>query len=213
MGNIMTLKQLIDAIDLYFSDAHCDNEKIQALNQLKICLHKHCPFNKEPVDCVIWVKSDRVVANDYNPNVMAPAEKRLLKHSIEKDGFTQPIVVCQQKEKYLVVDGFHRHLLGKNQANIGKRLQGYLPVTCVHIDDKEKAGRIATTIRHNRARGKHQIASMADIVRELSHLGWDNPRISLKLGMDEDEVLRLKQISGITELFCDDEYSQAWTVK
>nr|WP_306426755.1 ParB/RepB/Spo0J family partition protein [Providencia sp. PROV216] len=209
----MTLNQLIDAIDLYFSDEHCDNEKIQALNQLKICLHKHSPFNKEPVDCVIWVKSDIVAANDYNPNVMAPAEKRLLKYSIEKDGFTQPIVVCQQKEKYLVIDGFHRHLLGKTQANIRKRLQGFLPVTCVHINNKEKAGQIATTIRHNRARGKHLIASMSDIVRDLSHLGWNNSQISLELGMDEDEVLRLKQISGITELFCDAEYSLAWTVK
>ena len=213
MGDIMTLEQLINAVDLYFSDNQMNDEKIQALNQLKICLHKHCPFNKEPVDCVIWVKSDMVIANDYNPNVMAPAEKRLLKHSLEKDGFTQPIVVYQQEENYLVVDGFHRHLLGKNPSSTGKRLHWYLPITCVNFDGKGKAGRIAAAIRHNRARGKHQIASMSDIVRDLSLFGWDNYRISLELGMDEDEVLRLKQISGIIELFQGDVYSQAWTVK
>lgn len=209
----MSVEQLIELIDIYFSDTESNDKKIQALNQLKCCLHKHSPFNADPVDCVMWVKSETVVANDYNPNVMAPAEKRLLKHSLEKDGFTQPIVVYQQEDSYLVVDGFHRYLLGKNQTHTGKRLQGYLPVTCVKFKDKGKAGRIAATIRHNRARGKHQIASMSDIVRDLSRLGWDDSRISSELGMDEDEVLRLKQISGITELFQGNKYSQAWGVK
>ncbi|ELN68868.1 hypothetical protein SEEE4941_08404, partial [Salmonella enterica subsp. enterica serovar Enteritidis str. CVM_69-4941] len=149
--------------------------------------------------------------NDYNPNNVAPPEKKLLLKSIEQDGFTQPIVVVKANtEEYEIVDGFHRHELGKGKAALKRRLKGYLPITCL---DRERHERMAATIRHNRARGRHQIHAMSEIVRELSLLGWDESKIGQELGMDADEVLRLKQINGLQELFADRRFSRAWTVK
>ncbi|WP_063119733.1 IbrB-like domain-containing protein [Escherichia coli] len=214
MGDSVTAEILGNMIRQYFSQARTEDEEgtIQALNHLRKVLHEVSPFAREPVDCVLWVKADDVVANDYNPNVMAPGEKKLLKQSLKKDGFTQPLVVSEEKSHYLVVDGFHRQLLSR-EADTGKRLKGWLPVACINQERKGQASRIAATIRHNRARGKHQITSMSDIVRDLSRLGWTDERIGTELGMDHDEVLRLKQISGLTELFQEEDYSPAWTVK
>ncbi|EPT7718391.1 IbrB-like domain-containing protein [Escherichia coli] len=212
MGNPVTLEKLTNMIRQFFRQERAEEEKIQALNHLRRVLHESSPFAQEPVDCVLWVKADEVVANDYNPNVMAPGEKKLLKHSLDQDGFTQPVVVSEEKECYLVVDGFHRQLLGR-EADTGKRLKGWLPVSCINPERKGQAMRIATSIRHNRARGKHQITSMSDIVRDLSRLGWSDERIGKELGMDQDEVLRLKQISGLAELFHEDDFSPAWTVR
>lgn len=212
MGDSVTPEILGNMIRQYFSQERAEEETIQALNHLRRVLHEASPFAQEPVDCVLWVKADEVVANDYNPNVMASSEKKLLKHSLEQDGFTQPVVVSEEKDHYLVVDGFHRQLLGR-EADTGKRLKGWLPVACVNTDRKGQAARIAATIRHNRARGKHQITSMSDIVRDLSRLGWVDERIGAELGMDQDEVLRLKQISGLTELFQEEAFSPAWTVR
>ncbi|EMX9851268.1 ParB-like nuclease domain-containing protein [Klebsiella michiganensis] len=187
--------------------------KIKAINELKSLIHQHSPFCREPVDCVLWVEAKTVEANDYNPNVMATAEKKLLERSIELDGFTQPIVVARQQRRHLVVDGFHRHLIGKSRPELSRRLHGYLPVTLINAEREGQKERIAATIRHNRARGKHQIAAMSDIVRDLHRQGWDDRRIGEELGMDADEVLRLKQISGLTELFADESFSEAWTVE
>ncbi|EEZ0384058.1 ParB N-terminal domain-containing protein [Escherichia coli] len=213
MGNSVTpeVEVLSKMIRQYFSQEQSEEKTIQALNHLRCVLHEISPFAQEPVDCVLWVKADEIVANDYNPNVMAPSEKKLLKQSLEKDGFTQPIVVSEETSHYLVVDGFHRQLLGRRTVT-GKRLKGWLPVTCINPDRKGQTSRIAATIRHNRARGKHQITSMSDIVRDLSRLGWTDERIGTELGMDQDEVLRLKQISRLTELFQQADFSPAWTV-
>ena len=213
MGNSVTpeVEVLSKMIRQYFSQEQSEEKTIQALNHLRCVLHEISPFAQEPVDCVLWVKADEIVANDYNPNVRAPSEKKLLKQSLEKDGFTQPIVVSEETSHYLVVDGFHRQLLGRRTVT-GKRLKGWLPVTCINPDRKGQTSRIAATIRHNRARGKHQITSMSDIVRDLSRLGWTDERIGTELGMDQDEVLRLKQISGLTELFQQADFSPAWTV-
>lgn len=137
--------------------------------------------------------------------------KKLLKKSIEIDGFTQPIVVTHTDKNALeIVDGFHRHEIGKGSSSLKLRLKGYLPVTCL---EGTRNQRIAATIRHNRARGRHQITAMSEIVRELSQLGWDDNKIGKELGMDSDEVLRLKQINGLQELFADRQFSRAWTVK
>ncbi|MDD9652523.1 IbrB-like domain-containing protein [Klebsiella pasteurii] len=187
--------------------------KIKAINELKSLIHQHSPFCREPVDCVLWVEANTVEANDYNPNVMATVEKKLLERSIELDGFTQPVVVARQRRRHLVVDGFHRHLIGKSRPELSRRLHGYLPVTLINAEREGQKERIAATIRHNRARGKHQIAAMSDIVRDLHRQGWDDRRIGEELGMDADEVLRLKQISGLTELFADESFSEAWTVE
>lgn len=188
-----------------------EKERIEAINEFRMAIHSVSPFREEPVDCVLWVESQNITPNDYNPNNVAPPEKKLLLKSIEADGFTQPIVVVHSAEKeYEIIDGFHRHELGKSKPSLKSRLKGYLPVTCLQ---RERHERMAATIRHNRARGRHQIHAMSEIVRELSLLGWSEEKIGKDLGMDSDEVLRLKQINGLQELFADRRFSKAWTVK
>lgn len=187
-------------------------EKVNAINELKESLKKISPFANEPVDCVQWVKEELVIANDYNPNTVAPPEMELLHTSIQEDGYTQPIVVYQHDGIYEVVDGFHRNRVGKEYKDIHERIHGYLPVTIINDDRHEKADRIASTIRHNRARGKHRVEAMSDIVIELKRRNWSDQKIAKELGMDADEVLRLTQITGLAEMFADKDFSEAWEV-
>lgn len=186
------------------------DDKVKKLNEIKRIIHKLSPFKNEPVDCVLWVKGDSVAANDYNPNTVAPPEMELLKVSILEDGYTQPIVTFKNNERHEVVDGFHRNRVGKECDDVSKRIYGYLPVVCINDERKDRGNRIASTIRHNRARGKHQVSAMSDIVIELKKRNWSDQRISKELGMDEDEVLRLCQISGLSEVFSDADFSEAW---
>lgn len=160
--------------------------------------------NQHPVSFVRWVPSDEVKANDYNPNSVAKPEMDLLRRSIEADGYTQPIVVWEIDGGYEVIDGFHRHLVGKEMG------LSHLPVVVVNQSSTDRSDRIASTIRHNRARGKHRIDSMSDIVVELSRRNWNDEKIAKELGMDADEVLRLKQITGLAELFEHEDFSEAW---
>lgn len=187
-------------------------EKVEAINQLKAELKRISPFANEPVECVQWVKEELVIANDYNPNTVAPPEMELLHTSILEDGYTQPIVVYQHDGIYEVVDGFHRNRVGKEYKDIHDRIHGYLPVTIINDDRHEKADRIASTIRHNRARGKHRVEAMSDIVIELKRRNWSDSKIAKELGMDADEVLRLTQITGLAEMFADKDFSEAWEV-
>jgi len=159
---------------------------------------------EHPVSRVVWVRADLIMANDYNPNKVAPPEMKLLKHSIETNGYTQPIVVWQTEDGYEVVDGFHRYKVG---CDLGL---SHLPVVVINDKDTGRNDRIAATIRHNRARGKHQIQAMSDIVVELARRNWTDKRIAKELGMDADEILRLKQITGLAELFADEDFSEAW---
>ncbi len=160
---------------------------------------------KHPVSRVQWVPVEKVQANDYNPNSVAKPEMDLLRRSIEADGYTQPIVTWLREDGiHEVVDGFHRHLVGKEMGLT------HLPVVVVNLSSTERNDRIASTIRHNRARGKHRIDSMSDIVVELARRCWSDEKIAKELGMDADEVLRLKQVSGLAELFADEEFSEAW---
>ncbi|WP_449548341.1 IbrB-like domain-containing protein [Lelliottia amnigena] len=191
-----------------------EDQRIEAINAFRQAIHELSPFREQPVDCVLWIKQDAITANDYNPNNVAPPEKRLLCKSLELDGFTQPIVVTENDPHHFeIVDGFHRHEIGTQRAALKRQLKGYLPVTCLRKERKDKIDRMAATIRHNRARGRHQINAMSEIVRELVLLGWDETKIGTELGMDSDEVLRLKQINGLLELFADRRFSEAWTVK
>lgn len=187
-------------------------EKVKTINEIKEALKKISPFANEPVDCVQWVKEELVIANDYNPNTVAPPEMELLHTSILEDGYTQPIVVYQHDGIYEVVDGFHRNRVGKECKDIHERIHGYLPVTIINDDRHEKADRIASTIHHNRARGKHRVEAMSDIVIELKRRNWSDAKIAKELGMDADEVLRLTQITGLAEMFADKEFSEAWEV-
>ena len=202
--NIKSLIAEIENMDLL--------EKVQTINEIKEELKKISPFANEPVDCVQWVKEELVIANDYNPNTVAPPEMELLHTSILEDGYTQPIVVYQHDGIYEVVDGFHRNRVGKECKDIHDRIHGYLPVTIINDDRHEKADRIASTIRHNRARGKHRVEAMSDIVIELKRRNWSDNKIAKELGMDADEVLRLTQITGLAEMFADKDFSEAWEV-
>lgn len=187
-------------------------EKIEAINEAKSALKAISPFSGEPVECVRWVPCDKVIANDYNPNSVAPPEMELLHTSIQEDGYTQPIVVWQHDGIYEVVDGFHRNRVGKEYADIKERIHGYLPVVVINSDRQDKGDRIASTIRHNRARGKHRVEGMSDIVIELKRRNWSDKKIGKELGMDPDEVLRLTQITGLAEMFADHDFSKAWEV-
>ena len=185
-------------------------DQIEAINVVRKRLHDISPFRNEPVDCVLWVKADRVTANEYNPNKVAPPEMELLEVSIVNDGYTQPIVTWAKDDDHEVVDGFHRSRVGKESRLVAKRVLGYLPVVEIRAEQRGKNERIASTIRHNRARGKHQVDAMSEIVLELKNRNWTNKRIAKELGMDEEEILRLCQITGLESLFTDQDFSRAW---
>lgn len=187
-------------------------QKVDAINEIRRAIHNISPFKNEPVDLVQWVKSETVGANDYNPNSVAKTEMDLLRLSIEEDGYTQPIVTMNGSEKREVIDGFHRHLVGKTHEPIQQRIHGYLPVVTINSDREDKADRIAATVRHNRARGKHSVTAMSDIVIDLKKRNWNDAKIAKHLGMDADEVLRLTQITGLADMFRDSEFSQAWEI-
>ena len=157
-----------------------------------------------PVLNVKMVNIDKVEANDYNPNKVAPPEMALLRHSIEEDGYTQPIVTYydKKKDKYIVVDGFHRYRCAKEYFDLKQ-----IPIVTI---DKGLENRMASTIRHNRARGTHQIIDMSNIVLVLTKNGWGEKEISKNLGMELDEVIRLKQITGLKDMFSEHKFSSSW---
>ncbi|AVK04534.1 parB-like nuclease domain protein [Pseudomonas paraeruginosa] len=185
-------------------------ERIETLNRIRGLLHAHSPFADQPVDCVQWVRAEQVAGNDYNPNSVAPPEMRLLRLSIEADGFTQPIVAYPQADgRFEVVDGFHRLRVGSGKG-LRQRLHGYLPLASIRPSRTGGSERIAATIRHNRARGVHGVLPMTAIVVSLLRAGWSEADVARELGMDNDEVLRFKQVSGLPEMFRDHEYSRSW---
>jgi hypothetical protein len=186
------------------------DDKVFFINQIKELLHDNSPFKNEPVDYVKWVKCDDVVANDYNPNKVAPPEMELLEISIMNDGYTQPIVTWPTNDKSEVIDGFHRSRVGKESLLVKKRINGYLPIVMIRNEQSDKKDRIASTIRHNRARGKHQVDAMSEIILELKNRNWKNKRIARELGMDEEEILRLCQVTGLQDIFSDDDFSKSW---
>ena len=164
---------------------------------------------RSPVYHVIAVPVEKVVPNSYNPNTVAPPEMKLLYESIKNDGYTMPVVCYYNKleDKYIIVDGFHRYRIMLENQDIYQREKGLLPVSVI---DKPIDQRIASTIRHNRARGNHDVDLMGNIVKELHELGRSDAWISRHLGMDRDEILRLKQITGLAALFRDVKFGQAW---
>lgn len=200
------LNVILEAI----SNSQSLDERVDLINEVRGKIHELSPFKSEPVDFVKWVKNENVVANDYNPNKVAPPEMQLLEVSIINDGYTQPIVTFPNEDKIEVVDGFHRSRVGKESILVKSRVNGFLPVVSIRKEKQDKSERIASTIRHNRARGKHQVNAMSEIVIELKNRNWNNKRIAIELGMDEDEILRLCQVSGLENLFKDNDFSRAW---
>ena len=184
--------------------------KVDLINELREAIHELSPFKNEPVDFVKWVVSDMVVANDYNPNKVAPPEMELLEISIMNDGYTQPVVTFPKGDKVEVVDGFHRTRVSKESKIVRERVKGYTPTVIIRKEQSDKNDRIASTIRHNRARGKHQVDAMSEIILELKNRNWKNERIARELGMDEEEILRLCQITGLKDIFKDSDFSKSW---
>lgn len=202
------LRLLKDAIDAASKDDVAS--RLAFAQKAKALLRTISPFNAEPVDCVQWVPAETVTANDYNPNSVASPEMALLETSILEDGYTQPIVVFAEGDRYVVVDGFHRHRVGKESAKVRERVRGYLPVVVINTDRGSREDRMASTIRHNRARGKHRIDAMSDIVVELKRKGWTDAKVAKELGMEADEVLRLTQVKGLAALYAERDFSEAW---
>ena len=165
--------------------------------------------SNSPVYNVLSVPIDKIQSNSYNPNAVAPPEMKLLELSIWEDGYTMPIVCyyLKNEDKYEIVDGFHRYTIMKTSKRIYQREKGMLPVVVI---DKPVSERMASTIRHNRARGTHSIELMSKLVAELVDIGQSDQWIIRKLGMDIDELLRLKQITGLSALFKDHEFSRSW---
>lgn len=165
-----------------------------------------------PVYNVLRVPLEKVKANDYNPNAVAPPEMELLETSIWEDGYTQPVVTYYDDENdiYIVVDGFHRYLTLKRSKRIFDREQGHLPIVVIN---KQLGDRMASTIRHNRARGTHSVELMSNIVAELVEMGKGDAWICKHIGMSKDELLRLKQITGVAALFKNQDFSQSWDVE
>lgn len=188
------------------------DDLIEEINAIRRTLNNASPMRHHPIDMVEWVKADTVTANDYNPNSVAPPEMELLHLSIAADGYTQPIVTTTEEEQRVVIDGFHRNRVGKEYADVRDTLHGYLPVVQIRESVDGRPDRIASTIRHNRARGKHSVVGMTDVVLELKRRNWTDNKISKELGMDPDEVLRLTQIGGLAEAFADRSFSMAWDV-
>lgn len=183
---------------------------VAAVNSIRALLHERSPFKQHPVDFVQWVQGDEVEKNDYNPNSIANVEYKLLELSIEADGFTQPIVSNKEDDIRRVVDGFHRNLVGKESKQVRESVFGYLPIVQIRSAQSDRSDRIAATIRHNRARGKHSVEGMSDIVLELKRRNWSDEKIGKNLGMDPDEILRLSQIGSIADAFIDRDFSEAW---
>jgi ParB-like chromosome segregation protein Spo0J len=186
------------------------DEQIDVINEIKIALHEISPMRNEPVDCVIWVKNETVRANDYNPNSVAPPEMELLRQSIMEDGYTQPIVSFKEEDNITVIDGFHRNRVGKEVNEVKERVHGRLPVVNINQWKQGRGDRMASTIRHNRARGSHSIELMSTIVSELVEMGKGDAWICKHVGMSTDELLRLKQVTGLASLFANKEFSNAW---
>lgn len=187
-------------------------DKVQLINEIKTFIHHNGPLNSQPVDNVIWVPIDMVQPNDYNPNSVASVEMKLLHTSIKQDGYTQPVVTIwdDNKKKYIIIDGFHRYFTCKNNKDIFERNHGLLPITVLKKDINE---RMASTVRHNRARGKHSVAGMSNMVFKMLENGWADHQICNELGMEPEELLKLKHVTGFSKLFENHQYRKAWKDK
>lgn len=197
---------MLDKIEKACKDS---DDKAQFLNDIRAKIHELSEYNHNPVDNVIWVPIEKVCPNDYNPNSVASKEMGLLYKSIEHDGYTQPIVTYYdaEKERYIIVDGFHRYFVGKNKDNIREGNKGMVPITVI---DKEINDRMASTVRHNRARGSHSIDGMGSVVFDMLKNGWKDAEICNELGMEPEELLKLKHVTGFSKLFKNVEYNKSW---
>ncbi len=186
-------------------------QRIEALNAIRLKLHAVSPFAAEPVDCVLWLRADAIVPNDYNPNTIPPPEMRLLEKSIKRSGVTMPIHACPAPEgKHLTIDGEHRTRVCRDSKTVRARLKGYAPVTLAREDQRTEAARILATNNHNDARGGHGVVPVTENIARLVRAGLTDAEIATELGKSADEVLRFRNRIGLPELFKNHEYSKAW---
>lgn len=195
--------------------AQCEKDPAgaaRAADVLRELAHKISPQKDQPVDYVRWVPIEKVTANDYNPNAVAKNEMRLLYVSIKHDGYTQPVVTVYDEEtdRYVIVDGFHRYSVMRANPDILERCHGLLPVVVIAKDIND---RMASTVRHNRARGKHSVAGMASMVFQMLENGWPDEQICAELGVEAEELVRLKHVTGFSKLFENVEYRKAWETR
>lgn len=190
--------------------------RVEALNRARKALHEISPFRGEPVDLVLWQRAEAVRGYDEyaNPNAVAPPEMALLTHSMQKNGVALALVTHEAEDDGrsvdVVVDGMHRRKVGTHDPELRARLHGYLPVSRLRAERADVPGRIAATVEFNRARGEHAVDRMSGLVRLLYEMGWSDDKIQQELGMQIDEVVRLKQITGLVALFANREFSEAW---
>lgn len=205
----MPLKQLIQQ---KFDEITDTREKILFLEELRAFIHEISPQHSQPVNFVRWIPIEKVHANDYNPNSVAKNEMRLLYVSISHDGYTQPVVTVydDKKDQYVIVDGFHRYTTMRLNQDIADRNNGLLPVVVI---EKSINDRMASTVRHNRARGKHSVSGMANMVFQMLENGWTDEAICAELGVEPDELIRLKHVTGFSKLFENVEYRRSWETK
>jgi len=182
---------------------------IEEIENIKKALNGISPLKEQPVDLIRWVDINKISPNDYNPNSVAKIEMGLLYTSILHDGYTQPIVTIYDADtdRYIIVDGFHRYFTCKNNKDIFERNKGLLPIVVIN---KNINDRMASTVRHNRARGKHSITGMSNMVFNMLKNGWKDEAICNELGMQPEELLKLKHITGFSKLFKDTEYKKSW---
>ena len=185
---------------------------IKNIEDIKQLMHEISPLKSQPVNRIKWVPIDEVTPNDYNPNSVAKKEMGLLYTSIKHDGYTQPIVTIRDEEMkmYVIVDGFHRYYTAKTNPDILDRNKGYVPIVVIEKDIND---RMASTVRHNRARGMHSITGMSSMVFSMLENGWNDTDICNELGMGVEELIKLKHITGFSKLFKDAEYNKAWETK
>ncbi|MCD9525539.1 IbrB-like domain-containing protein [Photobacterium carnosum] len=207
-SNFIQLLKALNELDLSELLELSVEERVDVFNQLSDISAKIVEF-KHPTLNVKLIDSSLVKDNDYNPNKVAPPEFKLLKHSIEKDGITMPIVVGKlpQSQDYVIIDGYHRSQIIKNDDQINQSISNYIPVV---ILDKTIDNRMSSSIRHNIARGVHQVELTSKLVIKLRDMNWTNDDISQELGMDNDEVLRMQQVTGLAEAFRHNSFSKAW---
>ena len=209
-----TIQELTARLQEAIANIESPDEKIKVLNDVRKQLHSISPLKHHPVDCVLWIKSEDVEPNEYNPNAIAPPEQELLHQSIASDGYTMSIVTYDDPDgKIKIVDGFHRRLMEQIHDDIRESTLGHIPLTFIRTEQEGKGDRMASTIRHNRARGTHNIELMSTIVSELVEMGKGDAWICKHIGMSKDELLRLKQITGLASLFTNRDFSDSWDAK
>lgn len=199
------MKSLNEQIKESFNEA---SDKTRFLNEIRSFLSSLSPEKTNPVDCVLWVDKEMVVGNNYNPNHVADKEMRLLYTSVREDGYTMPIVTIwdEKLQKYVIIDGFHRNLVIRKFADINERCGGKLPIVVL---DKDIDQRMASTVRHNRARGSHSVDGMVNIVFNMLRDGVSEREICEKLGMEQKELVKLKYVTGFAKIFKNYKYSAA----